>query len=488
MKRYGMLIFVVVCVAVMIQQLLAQQEPKAKDVIVAGSTVPSAATVPASSTATLTANPAVALAPEEEVCKGCVTLDLEDADIKNVLQILSYKAGVNIVPTPDVQGLVTIKLKNVTWQDALNVILRTYGYGYDQRGSVIIVTTIENLKKMRENAAMLEDQESVSAKTFILDYADAAEVVGSIEKLITPKGSINFDKRTNVLIVRDIPSNLELISVVVERLDATTPQVLIEAKIIETTLTDEENMGIDWVFQAGASGAKRPTYYPFTQSSDNKYLKGMPFPTPDADLFTFGILDFSQMSAVLEMLKTRSGTDTLSNPRIVTLDNQKANIVVGSQYPLPQYTYNEEQAKLQVSGWEYKDIGIIFEVTPHVNKVGHVTLKVEPKITAILDYVTVESTKVPRLSTESASTNVMVKDGQTLVIAGLIKKQWTDTKSKVPILGDIPLAGLLFRKSDKKLEKTELIVFITPHVIVPDKVSSEGELKESLKRFDKKME
>ncbi|MCX5681405.1 MAG: hypothetical protein NT079_03890, partial [Candidatus Omnitrophica bacterium] len=297
-----------------------------------------------------------------------------------------------------------------------------------------------------------------------------------------------FDKRTNTIIVRDIPSNLELIGRVVERLDATTTQVLIEAKIIETTLTDEENMGIDWVFQAGATGAARPTYYPFTQASSNKYVKGMPFPAPDTDLFTFGILDFSQMQATLEMLKTRSGTDTLSNPRIVTLDNQKANIVVGSQYPLPQYTYNEEQAKLQVSGWEYKDIGVIFEVTPHVNKIGHVTLKVEPKITAILDYVTVESTKVPRLSTESASTNVMVKDGQTLVIAGLIMKKWTDTKSKVPFLGDVPLAGLIFRKSNKKLEKTELIIFITPHVIVPEKVSSEQELKASMKRFEKKTE
>lgn len=482
MKRYGILIFIAVCLGFMIQQLLAQQEPVAgqgaSGPLAASSSVPDESAVVSASGS----------AKEEESCEGCVTLDLEDADIKNVLQILSYKAGVNIVPTPDVQGLVTIKLKNVTWQNALNVILRTYGYGYDQRGNVIIVATIDNLRKMHENAATLAGQETVSAKTFVLDYADASEVVGSIEKLLTSRGTINFDKRTNVLIVRDIPSNLEIISTVVERIDTTTPQVLIEAKIIETTLTDEENMGIDWVFQAGASGAKRPMFYPFTQSSSNKYLKNMPFPAPTDDLFTFGILDFSQMQAVLEMLKSRSGTDTLSNPRIVTLNNQKANIVVGQQYPLPQYTYNEEQAKLQISGWEYKDIGVIFEVTPHVNKVGHVTLKVEPKITDIIDYVTVESTQVPKLSTESASTNVMIKDGQTLVIAGLIKKKWTDTKKKVPVLGDIPLAGLAFRKTDKKLEKTELIVFITPHVITPEKVSSEQELKDSLKRFDKKAE
>ena len=471
MKKYIIVIFGILCLVIMIQQLLAQQESM--------TTVTTAGSAAVNTTAA---------AAEEDVCDGCVTLDFEDADIRNVLEILSYKAKVNIVPSPDVQGLVTIKLKNVTWQDALNVILKTYGYGYDQRGNVIVVTTVQNLKRLREDDLVLADQESVATKTFVLDYADASQVVGSIEKMLTPRGTINFDKRTNVVIVRDTPSNLELVEKVVGRLDAATPQVLIEAKIIETTLTDSENMGIDWTFQAGATGSARPTYWPFTEVSTNKYVSGsgMSFPTPDPDLFTFGVLDFSQMQAVLELLKSRSGTDILSNPRITTLDNEKANIVVGTQYPLPKYTYNEEQAKLQVSGWEYKDIGIIFEVTPHVNKVGYVTLDVEPKITAILDYVQVESTSVPRLSTESASTRVMVKNGQTLVIAGLIKKQWQDTRKKVPFLGDIPLAGLAFQKSEKSLTKTELIIFITPHVIEPEKADDAGQLSAAEKRFDKK--
>jgi len=455
----------------MIQQLLAQQEAVPK-------------------TVSSTEDKAQAVV-EEEVCNGCVTLDFEDADIRNVLEIISYKAGINIVPGPDVQGLVTIKLKNVTWQDALSVILKSYGYGYDQRGNVIIVTNVQNLKKLREDDLVLADQESVTTKTFMLHYANAADVVGSIEKMLTPRGTINFDKRTNVLIVRDTASNLEVITKVVESLDSATPQVLIEAKIIETTLNNTENMGIDWVVKAGATGAARPIYFPFTKSSSDKYVKGLDFPPPDPEkttantMFTVGTLDFSQMSAVLEFLKSRSGTDILSNPRIVTLNNQKANIIVGSQYPLPQYTYNEEQGKLQVSGWEYKDIGIIFEVTPHINKIGLVTLDVEPKLTAILDYVEVESTKVPRLSTESASTSVMIKDGQTLVIAGLIKSQWTDTRKKVPFLGDIPLAGLLFQKSEKNLVKTELFIFITPHIIQPEQ-NDASEETDAMKRFEGK--
>ena len=168
-------------------------------------------------------------------------------------------------------------------------------------------------------------------------------------------------------------------------------------------------------------------------------------------------------------MRTRTDTNILSNPRIVTLDNQTAKIVVGSQYPIPNYVYNEEQARLQVNGFEYKDIGIIFEVTPHVNNAGFVTVDLEPKITEILDFVTVENTSLPRLSTEEAKTSVIVKDGDTLVIAGLIKDQVTDIKKKTPILGDIPILGFAFQKREKKVVKTDLLVFITPHIITPDK-------------------
>ncbi|MDP8265479.1 MAG: type IV pilus secretin PilQ [Candidatus Aceula meridiana] len=425
------------------------------------------------------------VAESDALCEGCVSLDFQGADIRNVLQILSYKSGVNIVAGPEVTGLVTIQLTNVPWEDALEVILGTYGYGYEEKGSILTVTTIENLKTHREDAILLADQEPITTKTFVLDYANASEVIPAIEKMLTSKGNLTFDQRTNIIIVTDTSSSVRSVAEVVDRLDTTTPQVLIEAKIIETSLGDQENLGIDWSLKATISGAARPTYYPFTEASENKYMKAagstsMDFPVPNEDLFSFGTLDFSEVSAVMEILKNRSDTEILSSPSIVTLDNQMARIVVGNQYPLPEYTYNEEQAKLQVSGWEYKDIGIIFEVTPHVNNIGFVTLKIEPKITAILDYVQVENTSVPRLSTEEASTKVMIQDGQTLVIAGLIKHQLVDTQKKVPLLGDIPLLGLLFRKSEKQLNKSELLIFITPHIITENIPDNAGLLSEKI--------
>ena len=140
--------------------------------------------------------------------EGEVSLDFRDADIQNVLRILALKSGVNIVTGPEVTGLVTIQLKDVPWKRALEVILETYGYGYQQKGEIISVTTIENLKKRREDAQLLEEQEQLVTKTFVLNYATASVVIASIEKMKTDRGSINYDDRTNALIVRDIESNV----------------------------------------------------------------------------------------------------------------------------------------------------------------------------------------------------------------------------------------------------------------------------------------
>ena len=399
--------------------------------------------------------------------QGNVTLDFREADIRNVLRILSYKSGVNIVPSPEVTGLVTIQLTDVPWEQALSVILETYGYGYERKGNIIIVTTIDNLKKRREDAQVLAQQEPLATKTFILNYAKASEVVSSVEKMKTSRGSANFDVRTNALIVTDIQSNLDLISQIIPVLDATTPQVLIEGKIIETTLSNTEKLGIDWVTKATLSGPKRPNIFPFDNET-NKYFPDR-FPAAASSVFTYGTIDFTTFQAILEFLQSRSNTNILSNPRLVTLDNQKASINVGTQYPIPTYSYNEQQAKLQISGWSYMDIGVIFDVTPHVNNAGFVTLDIQPKVTAILDFVTVENTSLPRLSNESATTRVMIKNGDTLVIAGLIKDQITDTKKKVPFLGDIPIAGLIFQKKEKTVAKTDLLIFMTPHIITPEK-------------------
>lgn len=457
MPKILMIMFLVFAWAV--APLAAQDQPVANE---SGSEASSAgmgqSAAPASGSPAATEDVAVSES-------GNVSIDFRDADIQNVLRILSYKSGVNIVTGPEVTGLVTIKLKDVPWKRALEVILETYGYGFEQKGNIITVTTIEGMKKRREDASLLAEQEPLVTRTFVLNYANAKDVIASLDKMKTPRGSVNFDERTNTLIVRDISSNLELIETVIKQLDRTTPQVLIEAKIVETTLDNAERLGIEWTVQASASGSKQAHTWPFHSPSRNAFLENAPFPAVEATEFAYGTLSLQQLQATFEMLRNRTDTNILSNPRIVTLDNKPAKIVVGREYPFPNYTYNDQQARYQVSGWEYKDIGVVFEVTPHVNNAGYITLDLAPKVTDILGFVTVENATVPQLSKEEAKTNVMIKTGETLVIAGLIKDQVTDTKQKLPLLGDIPLLGRLFQKNEKTVVKQDLLIFLTPHII-----------------------
>jgi type IV pilus assembly protein PilQ len=442
------------------------------------------ATVPANTSTNVVASQAPVPVMEMDMSQaGLVTLDFRDADIKNVLKVISYKSGVNIITGPEVVGLVNIQLRDVQWQKALDVILANYGYSYEQKGAVIMVTTVDNLKKRREDAQLLAQQEPVATETFILNFGKAEDVLKSLDKMRSARGSINYDKRTNAIIVSDVESNLALFREVVKKLDSVTPQVLIEAKIIETTLNKSENMGVDWTLQAGVSGSSRETTFPFTvKGSEHKYL---PLANADTETsagvstspttITYGTLDFTSLQVVMEMLKTRADTNIISSPRIVTLDNQPAKIVVGSQYPVPQYIYNQENNALQVSGWNYLDIGVQFNVTPHVNNAQFVTVDIEPTVTDILGYVTVQSTQMPQLSTETAKTSVMIRDGETLVIAGLIKDKKVDTRKKVPILGDIPILGWPFQKKEYSSVKSEMLIFLTPHIITPSMPLANGQ-------------
>jgi len=411
--------------------------------------------------------------------EGNVSFDFRDADIQNVFRILSFKSGVNIVAGPEVTGVVTIKLDDVPWQQALDVILETYGYAYEKKGNIISVTTIENLKQRRENAALLAEQEPLETKIFTINFGKASEIIESISKMKSERGSINYDERTNTIIVTDIEDRLQVMANVIETLDKTTPQVLIEAKIVETNLNDTENLGIDWIVQASANGAQRQITWPFkigeTQSRYTPtYIQRPDDYSTDPDNFYFeedtsyGTLSFTEFQAVLELLKSRTDTNILSNPKVVTLDNRPAQIQVGTEYPIPSFGANTETGQLQTTGIEYQNIGINFEVTPHVNNAGYVTLELKPEVSEFAGNRTIQSTEVPLIGTERVVTNVMVKDGDTLVIAGLLTDKLTDVKKKVPFLGDFPIIGLVFRKSEKTIIKTDLIIFMTPHIITPE--------------------
>ncbi|MFH1645653.1 MAG: secretin N-terminal domain-containing protein [Candidatus Omnitrophota bacterium] len=347
---------------------------------------------------------------------GNVTLIFKDADIRTVLHTLSYKSGINIVAASDVEGKVTIRLVDVPWKVALEVILKNHKLTYEKEGNIIRVTTLESVA-----------EEELQSTVFILNYAKASEVADVISEMLSARGSVKFDERTNSVVVNDIPTNIYKIQTIVARLDQRTPQVSIEAKIIETTLDKDENLGINWTIQATASGSSRPTTFPFKQSDGiishrpkdglNEYLplgsseSDTPFPsytkpvfpTVDAASFTFGSLNFSQMSAVLEILKSRTDTKIVSNPTVVTLDNQEAKIVVSSVFNIPTYERNDTTGRMEVTGYTEKDIGIILTVTPHVNQAGDIVVDLRPEVSSFIQFDTFGSGDntiyAPRFST-----------------------------------------------------------------------------------------
>ncbi|MDD5422255.1 MAG: secretin N-terminal domain-containing protein [Candidatus Omnitrophota bacterium] len=456
--------------------------------------------------------PAAAVQPEEpkepdvpaaRVEPGNVTVNFKGADIKTVLAYISEVSGVDIVPAPDVKGTIDLKLTNKPWKTALDIILRNYGFAYEREGDIIRVVTVDKLKA-----------EELTTQAFNLNYSKSKDVATSIKDIVSERGKVTYDERTNTVLVTDIPTNIYKIGQVVERLDKQTDQILIEARIIETALDDSEKLGIDWNVKLSVSGAKRPTTFPFdyfkmpfNSAQDSmiffpQVLSSSPstttttsgggvasetasefpanggksgsfgFPYAGTDQFTFGTLDFSQFSAVLEMIKSRSNTDLISNPRITTLNNNEAFINVGNTLNMPKYERSSTTGKMEITGYEPKDLGIMLKVVPHVNDKDEIVIDLTPQISDLLRYDTLDKSSgvvAPVFSVRQAKTQVMVKDGDTIFIGGLIKENIIDTRKKLPFLGDIfgdvPYLGLLVTKKEITKQKTELIFFITVNLM-----------------------
>ncbi len=441
-----------------------------------------------------------------------VTLDFSDADIRNVLKILALKAGINIVFTPEVVGNVSIRLVDVPWTQALDTIVKTAGFGFEWLSNkIIMVSTLERLAKQRKEQQDASDIEPMDTQVFILNFTKASELAVSIEKILTPeRGKLTVEQRSNSLIVTDTKSNLIKISAIVQSLDKPTPQVAIEAKIIETTLGSSEQLGIDWSTVVKITGTKRPTFFPFSEKVNdsklfpkikapaelervstvetsstgdstvsqeekvwNELVRG--FPEASSSLYTFGSLDFTGVQIVLNFLKGRSGTKIIASPSITTLNNQQASMFVGRIVPIPTYEFSKETGTQIISGYQDQQIGINLLVTPNINERSFITLKVAPQVQEIVGS-TGPNGERPVMSTRSADTTVMVKDGHTLVIGGLIQENKTDAKRGIPFIGELPVLDLIFGSKSKQQQRTELIIFITPR-IVDEARASEAELE-----------
>jgi type IV pilus assembly protein PilQ len=379
------------------------------------------------------------IAPEDVL----ISMDFRNANIIDVLRMISYKTGVNIVASKDVRGRVTIKLDKVSWRIALSVLLNAYGYSFVEEGNVIRVDSKEKLMK-----------EAVVTKVFVLQYADAAKLATSLKNMLTVGiGTINYDIRTNSVIITDNFKVINAMNEIIRKLDTPAPQVIIEAKIVEVTLSDEERLGIKWSVK------------PLGIKENVSGEVGLEISPDSPDITTRGYLNIGtiqkgfNINAQISALIQEGKLDVLSNPRIVALNGQEAKIIVGEEVPYKTTTLGEAgTATEEVS---FKEVGIKLVVTPTINPDNYITLKIHPEVSDVKEW----KYEMPVISKRESDSLVMVKNGETIVVGGLIKDKKIVTHYGVPYLRKIPILGRLFKKKFIETKKTELLIFITPTII-----------------------
>ncbi len=363
-------------------------------------------------------------------------------------------------------------------------------------GKIIVDESANTIIVMDSPSVIKECGKIISAfdkptetRVFSLDYAKVDEVKPKIEERLTKNiGFVQIDERTNKIIITDLASKMAKIELLINELDERTREVLIEAKILEITLNDEYRWGINWdqVFKLAANfGGPAMIGANFLDTFAGEILPATNG-TIIGSAIEIGSLTNNDYHYLIQILETMGRTEVLSSPRIVVINNEEASILVGTNQPYATtgttISDNFSQTTQQVT---YVDLGIKLFVTPTINKNGYVTMKIKPEVssqTGSVDIVseegtTIRTTSIPIIQTSEAETTVMVKDGNTIVLAGLIEKREEVQENRIPILADIPFLGKLFKSeskgSDDNPERRELVIFITPHIISGDIQSPE---------------
>ena len=432
-----------------------------------------------------------------------LSLDFKDADIHNIFRLIAEVSDLNIITSDEVKGKVTVRLVNVPWDQALDVILSTKNLIKMEEGNVIRITTIENVRKEREDKNKEEEVllktrdtkiklEEPGKKILKVNYADASELQKLLlEKkeegkgFLSPQGSVKADKRTNTLIIQDIRSNLDEVEQLIKDLDSPTPQVLIEARIVQAQTTFVRSLGVQWggsINQTGGGqwfwgltgNSSAAAGFGFAPSASGGAASTpliapsnfvVNYPAPTANTPTGGLgLSFGKLTGNLVNLdlrlqlgETDGQTKVIARPKLATLDNKEALIKQGEKIPYE----TTSQAGTQV---QFIDAVLSLKVTPHVTPDGSILMKVIITRDARGNFRS-PINQVPSIDNREASTEVLVKDGETLVIGGIYESESAQTEQGIPWLMKIPILGWLFKNQEMRSSKNELLIFITPTII-----------------------
>jgi len=434
---------------------------------------------PASQRATLP--PGAGLTESSGFAGERISLDFQEADINDILRLIAEVGGVNIIAGGDVQGKVTTRMVDVPWDQALEVILRINGLAQERSGNIIRVAPLTKITQERKERSEAQTEEfraePLLTRVLQVNYATAKGLEPNVKKLLSNRGTIFIDERTNAMILTDTQKHLDDILALVEKLDRPTPQVMIEARIVESTRDFSRALGI----QLGLSysqitdrafpnridvrgGLTPPVAAPGTlvpPAAPANFLLDLPAAVTAG---SGGAIGFSLMSiggaildAQLSALESSGRGKIIASPKIATLDNTEALIRSGSR--IPYRTLSAEGTKT-----EFLDAAISLKVTPHITPDEYISMK----ISATKNDRGADTDAGPIITTREANTDMLVKDGDTVVIGGLYKRTLTSSRSGIPGLLNLPVIGWLFRKELEDDKGEELLIFLTPRIIRQD--------------------
>lgn len=398
-----------------------------------------------------------------------ISMSLKDADVREVLRTFARLSGLNIVIQPGVRGTVTVELERVPWDQALDQILKINGLGYELEGNIMRIAPLNVLEQEARRAQAVQQAQALSLplRTVVkrLSYSTAGQVASLLQRggggIMSQRGSVIVDGRTNTLILKELPTYIDTVLAIIDTLDTPEPQVMIEARIVETTKQFSRTLGIRWGFDAVADQAHGNTtglQFPYSGEATG----GVNLLTGGAngfiDLTLGNVLDTFMLNARLQAAEGEGLVNVLSAPKIATLNNNAASIQSGVQLPI-QTTANN------TTSVQFVNATLKLDVTPHVTAEGTVMLDISvQKREPLFAFQAAGAPSAP-IATKDARTRVIVRDGGTTVIGGIYKVSTDQGQDRVPGLANVPILGNLFKNRRARNDNDELLIFITPRVI-----------------------
>ena len=390
-----------------------------------------------------------------------ISLDADDANLPAVLKILAEKGGLNVITGPGVAaGRITIHMKDVPVEQAVNLVVRAAGLAYERIGNSILVA----------EAKFLNEETGLSSYIVNLKYADANEVKAALAG-ITDR--INVDRGGNRLIVVTSPRIISEIESIVAELDKPAQQVMLEARIVEVSTDDMRKLGIDWDLLNRQGFVFVEGNYDNIQGGDGEsgQLENLQmFPNTPGTFDIFKFKGFSRVARVfrvfLDALVRDGNARVLASPKLTTLNGKEATMLVGQRIPfVTTGAVFAGGGASQVQQVQKEEVGVKLSITPLINADGYITTTISPEVSSVTGFKG-DNADLPVVSTRQATTTVRLKDGGSVIIGGLLSEERTETTIKIPLLGDIPVLGKLFQHTTVTAVKKDLIIEVTPHILV----------------------